>query len=281
MKEWHIITDSSSDIFDLKEEHDNIDYESVPFVINVDDREFIDDETLFVPELVTAMKASSRASHTACPSPQKWYEHFKKGGKIFVVTISKELSGSYNSAYTARHMALEDDPDAQIYIVNSRSTGPGLLVIIDELVRLIEEGLDFEDICKRIEEYIDHSYTVFALCSFDSLVKNGRVSKFSGFVAGRLNIWGIGIGTRDGKIEIKSKVRGKVRAINAIVNDVKEKMILPKRLLISHCLNEEAAEEIKDKVLDYSPETDVVIYKTRGLDTFYAEHQGVIVAYII
>ena len=279
MDKWHIITDSSCDIFDFNESYDNIDYESVPFVFDIEGKNYVDDENLNIPDFVAAMKASKRPSRSACPSPQTWYELYQKGGKIFVITISKELSGSFNSANTARHMMLEKDPDSQIYVINSRSTGPGLIIVVDQLLKMIQEGYDFETISEKIEEYLDRCYTVFALCSFDNLVKNGRVGKLSGFIAGRLNLWGIGIGTREGLIEVIAKVRGKTKAIKAIINECKEKETLPDRCIISHCLNPEAAQAIKEKFLEYSPDTEVVIYETRGLDSFYAEHQGVIVTY--
>ncbi|MBO6047023.1 MAG: DegV family protein [Erysipelotrichaceae bacterium] len=281
MDKWHIITDSSCDIFDFKEKYDNIDYTSVPFVFDIDGKQYVDDDKLNISEFIAAMKASKKPSRSACPSPQTWFELFQQGGKIFAITISKELSGSYNSANTARHMMLEKDPDSQIYIINARSTGPALIIVVDYLLKLIQEGFDFDTITKKVEEYIDHCYTVFALCSFDNLVKNGRVGKLSGFIAGRLNLWGIGIGTREGKIEVTAKVRGKVRAVKAIIDEAKQRGVLPDRCIISHCLNLEAAEAVKEKFLEYSPETEIVIYDTRGLDTFYAEHQGIVVTYHI
>ena len=120
---WRIISDSSCDIFDLDQRSEDLYFSTVPFVITVDDKDYVDNETLDVRELVKAM-ASSKKSFTSCPSPAEWIREFGDEGDVFAVTISANLSGSYNSACTAREMILEQDPERNIEILNSRGTGP-------------------------------------------------------------------------------------------------------------------------------------------------------------
>ena len=102
---------------------------------------------------------------------------------------------------------------------------------------LIHHGKHFEDICSTLQELVVSTHTVFALSSFDNLVKNGRVSKLAGFVAGKLGLWGIGIASPQGTISIKAKVRGTQKALAAIVADMKERAYAGGPVLISHCLN--------------------------------------------
>ena len=107
---WRIIADSSCDIFDLDHRPEDLYFATVPFVITVDDRDFVDNADLDVHELVSAMASSSK-SYTSCPSPAEWVREFGEEGNVFAITISANLSGSYNSACTAREMVLEEQPD--------------------------------------------------------------------------------------------------------------------------------------------------------------------------
>ena len=117
---WRIIADSSCDIFKMDEGATSVSpeelyFSTVPFVITVDGRDFVDDENIDVNELVAAMAQSTR-SYTSCPSPESWMREFGEEGDVFAVTISSNLSGSYNSACTAREMILEKNPDCIIVI---------------------------------------------------------------------------------------------------------------------------------------------------------------------
>ena len=275
---WNIVTDSSCDTMDFETTCDDISYASVPFAISSDTKEYIDDDSIDIPAMVAELKGS-RTAKTACPSPAAFHEHFEKPGDSLAFTISAELSGSYASACTARQMLLEEQPDRKVGIFNSKSTGPALILLIRMATRLIEEGLTFEAIEERLHRFTDEIKTVYALNSFDNLVRNGRMSRLTGFVAHKLGFWGIGIASPEGRIEIKSKVRGTAKAIAQLVDDVKERMPNVQEIVISHCLNQEAANELKAAILATFKNVRVDVFPMRGLDSFYAENKGLIVGY--
>ena len=199
---WRIIADSSCDIFDLDHKPQNLYFSTVPFVITVDDKDFVDNEDLDVRELVAAM-ASSKKSFTSCPSPAEWIREFGEEGDVFAVTISANLSGSYNSACTAKEMILENDPDRKIEILNSRGTGPSLNMIIYKLRELISRGLTYEEVKQEIHKYMEDHKLIFALSSYHNLVNNGRMPKIAGIVLGHLGLWGVGIASEEGTIKMK------------------------------------------------------------------------------
>ena len=58
-------------------------------------------------------------------------------------------------------------------------------------------------------DLVQQRQILFALASFDNLVKNGRVSKLVGFVAGVMNMRAVGRGSDDGKLEMLHKTRAK------------------------------------------------------------------------
>lgn len=277
---WNIVTDSSCDLRNREVKEGEILFSTVPFIITVGKEDFIDEEDLDIAHMMDAMENCKEASFTACPSPASWYEQFKNGEETFAITISKNLSGSYNSACAARDMLHEENPEKKIHIVDSRSTGPTLIMINDKLHEMMEAGLPYETIVEKIEEYRDNCRVVFALCSYNNLVKNGRMSKIAGFVATKLGFWGLGIASPEGTIIIKDKMRGAKKAIRGIIGDMKERGIPKEKVVICHCDNIEATEAIREEVKKEWPNVKVEAYDTRGLCSYYAERYGLIVSYI-
>ena len=275
---WNIVTDSSCDLKEFAAGDERVAFSSVPFVIRAGDMEFIDDEQLDTAAMVEALGQSKEAGRTSCPSPETWLERFRRAGSVIAVTISGNLSGSYNSACLARDMLLEQEPDRKIAVIDSKSAGPELAMIVRKLYGMIDEKLNFEEVVERLNRFADQTQTIFALTSFDNLVKNGRVSRIAGFVAGKLGMCGIGV-ANDGRIDVKSKVRGTQKALQAIIEDMKANAFTRGPVLISHCLNEELALRLKSLIRATWSDSQVDVMPTRGLCSFYAEKGGLIVAY--
>ena len=279
MEKWNIISDSSCDLKEMETREENIAFSTVPFIMQVGEKEFIDHEGLDTAELIEAIANCREAAKSACPAPETWLEHFRRPGPAFAFTISSNLSGSYQSACIARDMLLDEEPEKKIHIFDSKSTGPEIVLMIARLGELIRDSIPFEQIIRDVQALADRTHVAFALCSFDNLVKNGRVSRLAGFVAGRLGLWGVGVASDEGRIVVKTKVRGAQKAIGAIIDDMKERAFNSGHVVISHCFNEEMALRLKGKILETWDKAQVRIIPTRGLDSFYAEKGGLIIAY--
>ena len=276
---WSIITDSSCDFVADKKIPEYIKLAEVPFVISVGKNDYVDTPDLDVNVMLDDMDSCSEASRTSCPSPGAWYELFEQADQIIAITISANLSGSYNSAMTARKMILDKYPEKKIFILNSLSAGSVLTMYVEKTIELIEKGYDFDDVVSILQKTLKHKHTVFALASFNNLVKNGRVSRLSGFIAGKLGIWGIGIASEEGTIVVKTKTRGLPRVISAFLEDMKENKFEGGYVVISHCQNLELAHNLRDHILELWKNSKVKILATGGLCSYYAERKGLIVAY--
>lgn len=275
---FRIIADSSCDIFDLDNKPANMYFNTVPFVITVDGSDFVDDEKLDVGELVEAM-AVSKKSHTSCPSPADWIREFGEEGDVFAITISSNLSGSYNSACTAKQMVLENDPFRNIEILDSRGTGPSLSMTIDKLQELIAQGLGFEEIKTEIHKFMADHKLIFALSSYHNLVNNGRMPRIAGIVLGHLGLWGVGIASEEGTIKMKKIAKGGRKTLQVIMSDFKERVADKESIVISHCQNELFAHNLKKAIETEYPGKIVKIIPTRGLCSYYAEKGGIIVGF--
>ncbi len=276
---WHIVADTSCDLFALEDQVDNVDFAAVPFTIRIGSQEYIDDEHISIEQMLTANENHSELAQTACPAPQDWLQHFAAPGPVLVFTISSALSGSYNSACTARDMILEDEPEKRIAVIDTKATGAESVIIIRKACELIREGRSFDEIVPALEETAARTHTIFALASYHNLIKNGRVSRLIGFIAGHLGFWGIGAGSDEGEIVIRGKARGLKSMVRFLTEEIKKTGIAGKMIYINHCQNIEAAQELKRHLLSLFPAVMVHILPTRGLDSFYAERHGLIVGF--
>lgn len=275
---WNIIGDSSCDLFELEKSVEDVSYKSVPFYITIEDKEFTDDENLNIPQMVSFMKESKKASSTACPSPDSWQEKMMQGENNICVTISKNLSGSYASCDVAIKNMLEENPDTNAAVVDGCATGPSSVLTVRKLTQLIEQGEDFESVVEKTEKYVSGIHTVFALSCFDNLVKAGRVSKIAGVLAASLDFWGVGV-EKEGRIAFKTKVRGKKKAVAAMLEVIKENGFNGGDVVISHCMNETLAQKMKEEIQLLDDSVNVTILPTRGLNSYYADKAGLIISY--
>lgn len=129
---------------------------------------------------------------TACPSPETYYQIFKeyvdKDIPVICVCISKELSGSHNSACVAKNMIAEEKPDAKVAIIDSmhNSASQGLVVKNIQIMR--DQNLGFEEICTKIEENRTTGKIAFFVDNLKYLENGGRIGKLKGLVSKLLNL---------------------------------------------------------------------------------------------
>ena len=198
---------------------------------------------------------------------------------MIAFTISSALSGSYNSACTAKQMLQEENPGKQIAVIDSRATGPEVAMLILKARELILAGRSFEETEEALNREAKKIHTVFALASYRNLIKAGRVSRLIGFIAGHLGFWGIGVGSDEGEIAIRGKARGDRSMIRFLVDEMKKVGSKVNEIRISHCQNEKDAVLLKEQIEAAFPGKAVAIMATRGLDSFYAERRGLIVGF--
>ena len=276
---WHLVADTACDLYTLDGGEGTFDFTTIPFSIRIGGKEYIDDERMPIDEMLEANETHAEIAQTACPSPENWRQKFSAPGPVIAFTISSALSGSYNSACTGRDMVLEEEPDKQIAVIDSKATGPEEAMLIWRARDLILAGKTIEEIEKDLNETAEKIHTSFALSSYRNLIKNGRVSRLIGFIAGHLGFWGIGVGDEKGEIAIRGKARGSKSMVRFLVEEITRVGVAGKQILISHCRNLKDAEALKAALEAAFAGIEVLIQEARGLDSFYAERNGLIIGY--
>ena len=277
MNPWNmkIVADSSSDVFSLE----SVPYAAAPLKILTDEKEYVDDASLDIPRMVDDLLSYSGRSGTACPGTGDWLDAFGDAPYVFCVTITSNLSGSYNSACVAKQEYEEAHPDRKVYVVDSLSAGPELALIIDKLADLINEGKTFEEVRDGIIEYQKHADLLFMLESVKNLANNGRVSKLVASAIGLLGIRLVGKASEQGTLEPLHKCRGEKKALPTLVEMLKEYGFSGGKVRIAHCLNLDAAQKLKDMILEKFAFAQIEICKCGGLCSFYAEKGGLLVGF--
>lgn len=278
---YKIIADSSCDL--NEEIKDKLKVSLVPFKIDVDDKKYVDDENLDTMELIDAMKKSPNPVRTSCPSPGDFAEQYKStaADNIFVVTISSNLSGTYNSAVLAKNIIKDTEPNKFIHVFDSKSASVGETLVAMKIHELIEEKVSHLEIIEKVEKYIKEMKTYFLLESLDNLIKSGRLSKTKGLLANVLNLKPILGSDGDGNIKLFENVRGTKKAFRRLVELIGEtgKNLEEKILAISHANALEKAEELKNEIQKRYKFKDIILVKQAGLSTAYANEGGIIIVF--
>lgn len=277
---WNIVSDSSCDLRMSEFDSGAIRFETVPLRLQVGEREFIDNDALEIPQLLTAMAAEKSAASTACPSPAAFARAFEPGDKTICFTISSNLSGTYNAAQMGREMVLEEHPEKEICIIDSKATAGAMILLIRRAKALIEAGGSFEDICAHLRLYQAALRTCFTLENFDNLIKNGRMRPLVGTLLHSLGIHVIADATPQGTIHVAAKARGDQKTYQAITALMKEsKDCTGAEVILCHCENLPGALRLKEQILKDLPVKSVELVSCRGLTSFYAMEKGLIIGY--
>jgi DegV family protein with EDD domain len=276
---YKIIGDSCTDLTTEMKIGDNIKIASLS--MQVDDVTVLDDETFDQKMFLELIDKSPNCPKSSCPSPEAYMELFSGDDDVYVVTLSSNLSGSYNSAELAKKLYLEEHPNKNIEIIDSRAASVAQTLIVRKLQEFLNAGKSFHEIVTLIEKFRDEMHTKFVLENLDTLRKNGRLSGLQAIIASALNIKPVMAATKEGTITKLDQARGINKALIKMAEYIEKDAIRPdeRTLGIAHCNAYERALFIRDEILKHVPFKDTIIVNTGGISTMYANDGGVIISY--
>lgn len=275
---YRIIVDSCGELTDEMKRSGL--YETASLSMQVDGVTIADDETFDQADFLKRIAASPECPKSSCPSPEKYMELYRcDAERVYAVTLSSELSGSYNSAELGKKLYKEEYGGKKIHVFNSRSASVGETLIALKIQECEEAGMPFEEVVSAVERYIEGQHTYFVLENLDTLRKNGRLTGIKSIVASALNIKPVMGSTPKGTICQLGQARGIKRALVKMSDFIKRDAEDPagKILAIAHCNCPERAAEVKDLLLERLKVKASFIVDTAGISTMYANDGGIIV----
>ena len=276
---YKIVIDSCGELSEEMKENGH--FANVPLTLQVDDAEIVDDMTFDQADFLRKVAAYPECPKSACPSPEVYQRGFEADAEhLYAVTLSSELSGSYNSAELGKNLVLEEHPEKKIHVFNSKSASVGETLIALKIQECEEAGMEFQEVVKEVDQYIETQHTFFVLETLDTLRKNGRLSNLKALVAGALNIKPVMGSTPEGAICQLSQARGMNKALEKMVQEVvaKTKNCEEKILAIAHCNCPQRAALVKEKLEKAANFKDIFVLDTAGVSSLYANDGGVIIA---
>lgn len=282
---YKIVIDSCGELPEnLKEDKH---FENVALALDVDDYHIMDDETFNQAEFLQKVKESPNCPKSSCPTPARYMDAFGEDTEhVYMVTLSSQLSGSYNSAMLAKDlyeekMAEGEVPaNTQIHVFDSRSASIGETLIGMKIQEYEEAGCTFEQVVKKVEDYIAGMNTFFVLETLETLRKNGRLSNLKAKIATALNIKPVMGSTEIGSIQQLGQARGMNKALESMVSKMLSvtKNCEGKVLAIAHCNCPERAKRVKEKIEKLAHFKKIIVVNTAGVSSMYANDGGVILA---
>ncbi len=210
-----IIVDSTTDLIPQVKEK----VEIVPLTVRFSEEEFIDgvtiDHKMFYEKLIESDVIPTTSQATPASFAPLFESIKENGDSAVVITLSKKLSGTYNSAV----MAAEDYQN--IYVVDSSSVAIGAGVLVEYALKLVDSGMSAKEIAEILEKEKKHIIIVAMLDTLEYLKKGGRISAAVAFAGGVLNIKPV-VAVDDGEIKMLGKARGSKQGNNLLVQEIEK-----------------------------------------------------------
>lgn len=152
---------------------------------------------------------------------------------VLYFSLSKNISGTYNSARIAAEELMENPPmGRKIRMIDSlnASLAQGILAIYASEMRA--QGMDFDAIADKLESYPARMNGVFTVGDLKYLANTGRISGSAALVGNILSIKPILRGNKDGYIVQYKKCRGRKSALNTLVSLVCDNIVHPEEQII-------------------------------------------------
>ena len=281
---YKIIGDSCLDLTEEMKRDSR--FQMIPLTLQLGSLHVLDDASFDQKAFLEKVKASPECPQTACPSPEAFKEAYESADAdaVFVITISRHLSGSYNSAVLAKRLYEDEQEEKgrkgkQIAVIDSLSASSGQLNIALYIQALCGEEIPFEEVVSLAEAYRDRMHTYFVLESLDTLRKNGRLTGLQAFFATALNIKPV-MGAASGTIIKLDQARGIMKGLQRMCDiAVKEAGdTLGKRAVICHVNNKKRAEYVREQLEKRANFKEILITSAAGVATVYANDGGIVLA---
>lgn len=254
-----ILTDSSSSIYSINHQFDNLFMINLPCFIG--DEVFSDFEKNGDLPFYQALAKTDLLAKTSQPSVGETvavFEKIKSLGytDIIYLPISKELSGTYENGHLAKEMV----EGVNVAVVDTQTTASILSKMALIAAEMAKEGKTVSEILAKIEDIKSKWGYYLTVNDLTSLVKNGRLSNAKSFIANLLKIKPVIKFTRDGKLVALKNVRHYNRAIKHVVDLVCKDFDENGELHLSYTDNTEDMEATKKMLMERFPNAKIIVY---------------------
>jgi len=219
-----IVTDSASDVpISLKEKY-NLHVIPTPVVIN--EKDYLDGETIMPEEFYNILRTGTEVK-TYHINSFMFYKNFEPYAKnkdtVVYLCFSTGIAGTFNAANIAKTELLENYPDFDLNIIDTKCASLGFGLIVEKALKMAEKDVPKEIILDAVSYYCNHMEHIFTVETLEYLYKGGRLSRTSAIAGGLLDMKPIIEVSDEGALVPIEKVRGRSRSLKRLVEIVGER----------------------------------------------------------
>lgn len=250
-----IIVDSTCDM--PKEWRESYGILTLPLVVEVEGREYLDGEDIQLGQLYEFMREGVYPKTSQVPV-ERMYKLFTRcleaGEDILYLAFSAKLSGTYQIAELMLGELRPAFPERKMTVVDSKAGSLGTGLMARRAAELAKQGEDFNNILTALEHIIERVELIFTISSLKWLVKGGRIGKPAGYVGDVLDIKPL-LDVEDGKMVVMGALRGRKKALRLLADEVaKRAAAWPDQLIaIVHADDQETAELLEEAIRERLP----------------------------
>lgn len=259
-----IITDSACDLTRDYIKNNNIGLLSL--ILNLNGQAIKDDlgETLSYKDFYNKMREGATPTTSqinAHEFEEEFIKYIKNGDSIIYISLSSNLSGTFNSANIAKNNLKDEYPNANIYLVDSLSVSVGQGLLVAKACEMRDSGIGAEEIVNWLEENKRKVIHSILIDDLNHLKRGGRISGATAAIGGLLNIKPTLFLDDEGKLIQGEKIKGKKKALRFLVNEVREKAVDTENEILYICHGDclEEAETLRDMILEEVKFKNVII----------------------
>lgn len=242
----------------------------IPLKVIIDGKEYVDGT--FDPELVVHALENKLEVKTSQPSPEQFIKAYEDQLKVFdeviCLTLSKTLSGTYNSANLGK--TIMENP--KVYVVDSESTINGGGYMTEKLCEYLNDGHDAKQGLNYLEQLKSRGSILFTIDNLQSLVKSGRIGKIQATIGNILKVKPI-LRFKQGVLELEHKVRSFGNVVLYLIDEVKKLLDHDKVIVrIAYVDRSTQAKELEHEIYQINNEIDIRI--TGVISAVVSAHVG-------
>ncbi|MFD1362000.1 DegV family protein [Lentibacillus salinarum] len=277
-----LMTDGGADI--PKRLSDEAAVRTVPLYLYFGDQEYRTGTTIDLETFYRKMASSDKLPQSSAPNPHDFYQaykHVEPETPIIMLSLSNGLSVTYENAVRGKQMLLEEEPDRQIEVINSKTASCGLALLLHEAKTKVNEQYTYEQLVQHLRDRVEQTSTLFVLKTLENLILGGRLDRVKGTIAKTLNIKPLMRGSDEGTIEVTEKVRGDKKSIRRFIEQIGAytKDFEGKVLAMSHCNAESRAKKVLEEIKQHYPFKDTYLTEMGPLIATYAGEGGLVISF--
>jgi len=210
-----VITDSTCDL--SAETLAELNVQRVPLYVHFEGETLKDYVDITPGDLMKRVQAGAKPPTTSQPTPEDFAVAYREAAKagadqIVVVTISANLSGTYQSAT----LAAKDAP-VPVSVIDSKNASMGAAMLVRRAAAMRDAGASVADVVSALEAMRDRLLLQFTVATLEFLQKGGRIGRASALVGGLLNIKPI-LTLDNGVVSPAGRARGAKKALKDMVD---------------------------------------------------------------